>query len=516
MSLYGYKETLDNRIATLVVAADSVNEYTEWTQTVTGQTEEKNWEETYTSNFLDALRSDTFKGYKHPVLAVYHTSEEQRDAFWTEWPIIEVQSLVGRDRHLDMLHAKREEIREATETEEDKNKTIEERLGLDVHDPWDRRTEEEVKADKEMKEKMKELVKKGEISGDSFGGADDQRASRDRPNANNVPGAYGRTQAIDALKAFGDPSAPTDYESMSNDQLKDALTEAGVPDIQGVYDDGEVPQKAKTSGDIFVETINGSQNEDGTFDISDIVAHKRGGEIDEVAKAASEAAHEAKVEEAKAGRKAFSPEDFAAVLRGDGSADSVTTVTGDDRKPRKAAVERPSLSDHAEEARKEYQEKAAAEAKNRREQAKREEDIKARGERDRGIFKGADLFSDDEPVKWDDLPENVREVLEQAELKKDSILVKDYPYNSELGGRALIPFDGLTAGGVRLVGTINADVEGTMSMGSPTVAVVSRTDTSSDGWAILGRRRNKIIKDDEGNETEQPTTDVWLVKIRGN
>ena len=514
MPLYGYKEVLDNRAATLVVAADSVIEYTEWTQAVTGQLENRNWEETYTSTFLDALRNEAFKGYKHPVLAVYHSSEEQRDAFWREWPIVEVKSMVGRDRHLDMLHAQKEEIREATETEEEKARTIEERFGLDKHDPWDRRSEEEVEADRKMKEKMKELTKKGELSGDSFGGADTQRASRDRPGANNVPGAYGRTQATEALKVFDDPQNPVDYESMTNEQLKEALEAAGVPDVQGVYDDDKVPQKAKASGDIFVESIKGDRNEDGTFDISDIVAHKRGGEVDEVAKAAAEAAHESKVQEAKAGKKAFSPEDFAAVLRGDGSADAITHVEGDNRHTRQASVERPSLSDHAEQARKEHQEKMAEEARNRRAQAKREEDVKARGERDRGIFKGADLISDDEPTSWDDLPENIREVLENANLKRESIEVKDYPYNSELGGRALIPFEGLLAkGGVRLVGTVNADIEGTMTMGSPAVAVVSRTDTSQDGWVILGRR--KYAKEAEDQESqEEDSIDIWLVKLR--
>lgn len=515
--LYGYKEMLDNRVATLVVAADNVEEYTAWLDAVKGQEEGRNWEETYASNFLDAMRSDTFKGYKHSVLAAYHTDEEQREAFWAEWSVVEVKSAVGRDRHLDMLHAKKVEERQATETEEDKLKTIEERLGLDANDPWDRRTEEEKEADKKMKEQMKEMARKGEISGDSFGGADEQRSSRDRPGANNVPGAYGRTQATEALKAF---EPDLDTENLSNDELADKLREAGVPDIQGVYDDDKVPQKAKaSSGDIFVEDIKGAQNEDGSFDISSITAHKVGGEVDEVEKAAREAAHEEKVAEAKGGRKAFSPDDFAAVLRGDGSADSVTHVEGDDRQRRGEGKARPTLSDHAEEAIKEHQEKERAEAKRRRTQAEKEADVKARGERDRGIFKGSDLVQDDDPTVWDELDEEVRELLEKNGLKRDAIPVKNYPFNSELGGRALLPGDTLNPEGMRMVGGVNLTVEGSMTMNGPGVYVVSREDSTKDGYGIYARKRLVQVKN-EGDldlgATAETKVDIWLVRVRAS
>ena len=518
--LYGYKETLDNRVATLVVAAETVEEYNTWIQAVANQTE-GNWEETYASNFLDAMRNEAFKGYKQPVLAIYHTDTEQRDAFWTEWDVTEVLSAIGRDRHLDMIHAKKEEIREATETEADKLRTIEERLGLDVHDPWDRRSEEEVEADKKMKEQMKEMEKAGKLSGDgSFSGADKQRA--DRPNANNVPGAYSRTQAIEALKTFGDLDAaegaePTDWESQTNEELTESLKKAGVPDVNGVYNDGEVPQKAKEgSGGIFVSDIEGTRNEDGSLDISSVRAHKPGAEVDEVEKAAREAAHEAQVEEAKGGKRAFSPEDFAAVLRGDGSADAVAHVEGDDRRTRKAAS-RPSLSDHAEQARQEHQAEQAKAAKTRREQARREADVKARGERDRGIFKGADLVEDEDLTPWDDLPENIRDMLEKANLKRDELSVKNYPYNSELGGRVLLPTDTLNPDGMRLVGHDNLTIEGSMTMNGPGVMVASREDTSKDGYGIYAKRRKVTIKaegDLDLGDTVETKIDIWLVRVR--
>lgn len=516
--LYGYKELIDGRIGSFAVAGDTVEEYTAFCEALKGQ-EEGNWEEIYTSNFLDAMRNDNFKGYKHPVLAVYHTTEEQRDAFWTEWSLVEVQSMNGRDRHLDMLHNKQVETRKANETEEDKSKTIEERLGLDKSDPWDRRSEEEVEADKKMKEQMKEMRKSGEMSGDSFGGADEQRASR--PSQQNVPGAYGRTQAIDALKVFDENA---DYESKSNDELKAALEEAGVPDVQGVYNDDEVPQRTVDSkGNIFIEDIKGARNEDGTFDIDSIMAHKTGGEVDEVAKAERTQAHDEKVAEAKGGRKSFSPDDFAAVLRGDGSADAITNVEGDDRVRRGEGKARPKLSDHAEEAIAEHKEKERNEMKRRRTQAEKEADVKARGERDRGVFKGADLHPDDmDAVEWDDLPEKVRETLDKAGLKRDSVEVKNYPFNAELGGRAMLPFDGLsTEQGMRYVGGVNLTTEGTMTMGAPGVAIVSRTDNNEDGYGIYARKRMVQVKReaegiDLGDIAQEQRVDVWLVRVRAN
>lgn len=515
--LYATKEMIDNRVATLVAAADTVDEFTAFLDAIKGQEENPNWEELYASSFMDHMQNPFYKGFKHSVLAVYHTGEDQRDAFWAEWSLQERQSNTLRDRHLDMLHAKKEEVRLATETEEERNRTIEERFGLDKHDPWDRRTEEEVEADKKIKEQMKEMKKKGDLSDDSFGGADTQRANRTVDQ--DIPGAYGRTKAIDALKAF---DAETDFDSKTNDELKQALEDMGVPDILGVYNDDEVPQRqVHRNGQVVVSDITGRHREDGSFDFDSIMAHKHGGEVDEVAKAERTKEYEDKVTDAKAGRKVFDPADFAAVLRGDGSADAITHVEGDDRQRRGEGMSRPTLSDHAEAAIAENKEKERNEMKRRRTQAEKEADVKARGERDRGIFKGADLHPDDiDEVLWDDLPEKVRDMLGEMGMEpRAGIEVKNYPFNAELGGRAILPFDGLSVeSGMRYVGGVNITTEGTVTMGAPGCAIVSRTDPSEDGYGIYGRRRKVSVKSEV--EGEEPTTesilDVWLVRIRAN
>lgn len=510
MSLYGYKEMLDNRVATLVVAADTVEQYVEWCDVVKGQ-ENGNFNEIYTSNFLDGLQNPIYKGYKHPVVAFYHNDETQRDAFWVEWDIQEVKSATGLDRHLDMLHKKKVEVEQTTMTEEEKNRTIEQRFGLDQNDPWDRRSEEEKEEDRKMKERMKELVKKGEISGDSFGGAEAQRSSRSGPKRN-----FGRTETIEGLKdlaqASGTPEDQIpDYDNMTNEELFEELAKTGVvPDanVGGVFDDDAIPPEVTPNGDVHVTDIKATHNADGTFEIDSIRAVKVGGEIDTEAKEAAEAAHAEQVAEKKGGKRVFSPEDFAAVLRGDGSADAVTHVTGDDRK-RREATERPSLSDHAENARKEYQEEQAREMKRRGEQARKEADLKAKGERDRGIFRGSDLMGDDE-ITFDELPEKLRAELDNETLKRESYPVKDYPYNSELGGRALLPFDGvMTPNRIQVLGGVNIEVEGTVSMGEPAVMVVSKNVKDEEAWAVYGRARR--VETDGSVENK---IDVWLVRIR--
>ena len=506
--LYGYREMLDNRVATLVVAAENVEYYEDWCSVVKSQ-ENGNYNEIYTSNFLDSLQNPTYQGYKHPVLAFYHDDETQRYAFCEEWQIQEVKSATGLDRHLDMLHKKKVEIEEATNPEK-KNLTIAEQLGLDIYDPWDRRSEEEKEEDRKMKEKMKQMVKDGQVSDDSFNAG----TSRKGPRKN-----FGRTETIAALKNIASSTLEEgenmpDFENMSNAELHEELVNCGVlPDIQtgGVFDDDAIPEENSekgADGTVHVTDIRADRNSDGTFEIDSVRAVKVGGEIDTAAKEALQAEREKELAEKKGGKRVFSPDDFAAVLRGDGSADSVTHEKGDDR-IRREGVARPSLSEAAEEARKEHQEELAREMKRRGEQQRREADLKAKGERDRGIFRGADLIGDDD-ITFDDLPQNLQSELENSGLKKDTYPVKNYPYNSELAGKALLPFDGImTSNRVQVLGGINIEIEGTISMGEPAVMVVSKAVKTEEAWAVYGRNR-KVVKDEI--ETFEP--DVWLVRIR--
>jgi hypothetical protein len=254
----------------------------------------------------------------------------------------------------------------------------------------------------------------------------------------------------------------------------------------------------------------GDNNADGGFDISNVRAVKLGGAVDTELKEQREAEHEAKADAAKKGKRVFSPEDFAAVLKGDGSADHLN-VKGDQEVRRGAVKVRPSLSDEAEEARREYAEEQKGKLEERARQLKREQDNEAKAERDKGIFRGADLGGDDD-IEVITLPEDLQAALKEAGVTDTTLPIKDYPYNSELGGRYIFPSDGmLTPNAQQVVNGVNIETIGTISMGEPFVLVVEKKVKEEPAWVIY----QKMVPV-KGTATEEPTTRVQtsLVRVR--
>jgi hypothetical protein len=274
-----------------------------------------------------------------------------------------------------------------------------------------------------------------------------------------------------------------------------------------VFKDDEMPVEKVDTGQIQVTKIDGDDlvGADGKIDLSKITgiqAQKWGGQVDEVLKEEREAAHQAEVDKLKDGRRSFDPADFAAVLRGDGSADAVVNVTGDDRMRREAKT-RPSLSEAAEEARRVHQEELAAASERAARASKAEEEIRSKKERDAGIFRGAAIDADGQ-MPFEELPEVLRGELEEMGLKQDSYGVKNYPYNSEVAGRILLPYDVTKSrGGYRVMGGDNIDIEGTVQLGDGAVAVISKKDKDQEALVIYGRRR-------EGEDK----VEIGLIRVR--
>ena len=467
--LYGYKETLDNRIATIITAAQRVEDYDEWVGVITTQDPRENFEEFYASTFLDHMYRDEFKGFKRPVLAFYHTDEAQRDLFVQQWGVKEVPSAGGRDKQRDMIwrtEKDKKAIAEKAEEEAAKvegreviGQSIEELYGLDKEDPWDRRTDEEKAEDAAMKEKIKKLRKEGKMSGDSFGGAQAQRDAREADRA---------------------------------------------------AQEGRVPV-ASDAGSVRVTDIRGEWDDDGTFTIDNALAHKFKGEVDEEAAKIAQAAHEKAVADQLAGRKIFDPEDFAAVLRGDGSADHLNIKGDKGSEKKRAPIVEPVFSEVATEARKKYQEEQKQLRKAAAAKQKIEDDVKGLEEREKNIFRGADLGGD-EDINIADLPEKIRDLLEKLDIKEGILPIKDYPYNSELAGRVLLPSEEI-AGSIpedrwrsSVVAIHNLRVDGTISMGHPFVMVATKTDETLPGWAIYQKLRKvqikeELPKEDDGTES---------------
>ena len=454
--LKGHKEIVDNRVATLVTSATTVEEYTDFLKVVQGQAfDKRNFNEVYTSKALQHMMEDLYKGFRKPIHVFYHDDEAQRDAFVAEWAIDVLENSVqSRDKQADMLFEDKyrrenaekqannaaEAAAEAAGTEYTgpREKTLSEMHGLEESDPWDRRTEEELEYDREMKKMMNDAKAAGTMSDDSF--------------------------------------APTPASSNAN---PDKMTPGEAPDA---------------NGKLTITDSDGIVNADGSLNISRITATKTGGPVDENLKKAKEEAADKLKEEKLAGRARFSPEDFAAVLAGDGSSDA-NNIRGDkDIRSGAKPVDRVGLSPDAEDARAK-QRTAEEEAM---EQTRRENDFKHKQEAEKGVFRGSDLFGEDD-VEWEDLDPALQTSLQDNGFRASTVSVKDYPFNSQIAGKSIIPFD--TFGSVvsdpgrestAVIDTVNLTQHGSINMGATAALVVSRIDESKDGWVIYQRTGGRL------------------------
>jgi hypothetical protein len=388
MSVYGLKESVDNRIATLVVAADTVEEYGKWyTDLQALEGDERLFEEEILSQVMAHLLEPVYKGFKKPVHVIFHKDEAQRDAFFEQQKLVEQKSNPARDRQADMLHRHKEAVREETESDEDRNRTIEERTGLDKVDPFDRRSEEEVQADQAMKDEMKKQRAAGTVSSDSFADPDAIRAQRKTDRLKDaLGGKMSETMAREQLKELIDPTDAKygELDGMTADELIDILAEHDIEGVE-VLPDADYNEIRKgimgdetpsaDGGDLQIREIGVSHNADGSINVETIRATKTGGEVDTELAEARQEDYDRRAEEAKGGKRSFHPDDFEKVLRGDGRGDAVINQEGDKANPAGPGHSRPSLSDHAEAARREHQ--AAQDAlRQQREDNEREEAIR--------------------------------------------------------------------------------------------------------------------------------------------
>lgn len=461
--LYGHKEIVDNRVATLVSSASTVEEFDKFLHVVAAQSPKtRNFNEMYTSQVLQHLMEETYKGFKKPIHVFYHDDEIQRDAFIKEWSIeVVVAKAIALDRQIDMLWEKEkrqlqaekkardaaEEAAEAAGQEYtgEREKTIEQMYGLDKNDPWDSRTQEEREHDREMREYAKRAREAGTMTTDSFEMPETPRAS------------------------------PPDQMQFPPDQMPDNFDPNDVPD--------QMPpdQMGNPQGKLNVNKIEADIDSSGNINFTSVRATKTGGPVDENLKAAREKAYDDLKNEKLGGRDQFSPEDFAAILAGDGSS-SANMVKGNGDK-----LDENDLSDQAQKVRKDARdgENAAME------QTKRENDFKDQQERDRGVFRGSDLYGEEEQ-RVDELDSAIQAELANLGFTDAKIGVKDYPINSQLGQRSVLPFDefaSLQHGGgqsviTNIAATVNVKIEGMVSMGGANVLVVSIDDQSQSGWVV--------------------------------
>ncbi len=457
--LYGYRESVDNRIATIVAAADTMSEYDEWVGSLMAKLPFEYFVELAASKLIDHLFRNELKGYKRPVLIVYHDDDARRDLFIQTWNIAIVKGQVARDRQKDMVWLKEQEDKATREMAEDADakgegreitgRTLEEIHNLVGNDPWDRRTPEQIAHDAEIRKQMKDAQKRGDISGDdSFGNAAEQRAA--------------------------------------NTASKDT---AHVTDIRH------------------------KENADGTFDIDNILARKFGGEVDDALGQANKQRSAEDANQRKAGKRVFSPEDFAAVLAGDGSADHLNMPPDPsaDKLRREPGSRELVLSPEAQEARRAYQEQQRIIAEAAAAKRRAQDDVVAIAEHQQGIFKGADLFPD-QSINTEDLPQSIRDALVKVGITGDKFPLKEYPYNSQIGDFVLLPQDGiLAANPIRISKLDNIEELGNVSMDEPAVTVARKVDSALPGWIVYSQKK----KDLQVSVTDNAMVwNIYIVKVR--
>lgn len=233
--IYGHTVSIEGKIGTFVGAGDTLDEYDTWWKSAIEE-DNPNVTEVIVPSFFDKLSNGMFMGYKHNVHVFIHNSEREQDAFIKEHNLSLGSLYETKDKHDDMIWQSKEdavadqkksrrelfeqrqqEINEAQRKwyiemsnkindlkrrrlageeippedeiapedavfymeNEYREVTIGEELGLDQHDPWDKRSDEEKELEKKMKEKFKNAQKSGIMSGESFTGP----IARDRGGA---------------------------------------------------------------------------------------------------------------------------------------------------------------------------------------------------------------------------------------------------------------------------------------------------------------------------------------------
>lgn len=193
-------------------------------------------------NTMDRMQSREFSQFDPdlPPVIVTHASESARDTF----AVVHDIDILGPNRafsqYKEMIRPIINERRNAAPDE----RSIAEILGIDKHDPWDHRTEEEKAKLAEMEAKGKKAYadahKAGQLSGDSFSGAGRKDGSATVTDIKASIGADGQLQidAATAVKGMHD-IGPEERRKLN---LEQARKDAEHDDF---HDDGIHPQSRK-------------------------------------------------------------------------------------------------------------------------------------------------------------------------------------------------------------------------------------------------------------------------------
>jgi hypothetical protein len=157
---------VENGLTSIVAAADTLVEFENFLKNVdTLSMEGTNlFVNANLASFMEMLSDEQFQNFKRAPIIIEYSDKTSQNEFNSKFNIevLKLNALVWKQK--TMLHDALAEDRAIEDS-----RPIEKIYGLDVYDPWDKRSDEEKEKDALLAERMKEAQKNGDISGDSFG-----------------------------------------------------------------------------------------------------------------------------------------------------------------------------------------------------------------------------------------------------------------------------------------------------------------------------------------------------------
>jgi hypothetical protein len=198
--LYGYRKDKTTLVVN-AIASSNVEKFEEWFATVESNELVADVRQT---SFMDHF-AEEFSRCLSGVYIFEFANEENLEAFVIQQEITILKKEMSFDRHADMVHYDAPDFYDVSET-----RTIEEIEGLDQHDPYDRRTDEEKVEDAAHRAKIEELKKSGQLSGD---GSFTPRKPKDGDSAAHVTDIR-TTRNADGTVSIDNVLAVKDYSNL--------------------------------------------------------------------------------------------------------------------------------------------------------------------------------------------------------------------------------------------------------------------------------------------------------------
>ena len=218
----------EDKLVTYVTGADSIEEFEQLIAKIDamdGTTlNMKGVVSADQAGMMEMLTEDVFSGLTKAPLVITHTSNQDlRTAFYAEFGVTIHKRNAAIRKQNEMLAELVEDpySPEATDT-----RTIEEIHGLVKHDPYDKRSEEEIAADEEKKKLWDAAKKSGDLSGDSWGPGrqKDKDPQTQITDIKTSIGADGRIQIDSAIGVKGLYDKPKVASSRSLDDILAGVT----------------------------------------------------------------------------------------------------------------------------------------------------------------------------------------------------------------------------------------------------------------------------------------------------